>query len=170
MGLPEPVSETEALQQRIAELEAENVRLRGEDSKALPSPESERVITPSESDIVPPGEQGKLYVGPVVGPDDHKARPKPVIDGEATVVPPASKSECPSWLRPVPKTERRIDGGPPVAKSSAETEAQRQRVNADRSIEYRVMGGGRPAEPWRGHAGGVDESFFWGGASGKRAW
>jgi len=25
-----------------------------------------------------------------------------------------------------------------VAKSSAETEAQRQRVNADRSIEYRV--------------------------------
>jgi hypothetical protein len=47
---------------------------------------------------------------------------------EATVVPPASKSECPSWLRPVPKTERRIDGGPPVAKSSAETEAQRQRV------------------------------------------
>src|SRR5262249_56606533 len=65
---------------------------------------------------------------------------------------------------------RRIDGGPPVAKSSAETEAQRQRVNADRSIEYRVMGGGRPAEPWRGHAGGVDESFFWGGASGERAW
>ena len=31
MGLPEPVSETEALQQRIAELEAENARLRGED-------------------------------------------------------------------------------------------------------------------------------------------
>jgi len=82
----------------------------------------------------------------------------------------ATRSECPSWLRPVPKTERRIDGGPPVAKSSAETEAQRQRVNADRSIEYRVMGGGRPAEPWRGHAGGVDESFFWGGSTGKRAW
>ena len=85
---------------------------------------------PPARDIVPPGEQGKLYVGPVVGPDDHKARPKPVIDGEATVVPPASKSECPSWLRPVPKTERRIDGGPPVAKSSAETEAQRQRVHS----------------------------------------
>jgi hypothetical protein len=30
----------------------------------------------------------------------------------------------------------------------------------------------RPAggEPWRGHAGGVDESFFWGGSTGKRAW
>ena len=30
----------------------------------------------------------------------------------------------------------------------------------------------RPAggEPWRGHVGGVDESFFWGGATGKRAW
>ena len=44
-------------------------------------PKGEQLV--SESDIVPPGEQGKLYVGPVVGPDDHKARPKPVIDGEA---------------------------------------------------------------------------------------
>src|SRR5262249_62021816 len=40
------------------------------------------------------------------------------------------RARAPSWLRPVPKTERRIDGGPPVAKSSAETEAQRQRVHS----------------------------------------
>src|SRR5262249_56342797 len=66
---------------RIAELEAELGALRN----ALPPPE--RTITPRDGDIVPPGEQGKLYVGPVVGPDDHRARPGPVIDGKA--VPPA---------------------------------------------------------------------------------
>ena len=46
----------------------------------------------------------------------------------------------------------------------------RQRVNNDRSAY--TQQGLRPAggEPWRGHAGGVDESFFWGGSTGKRAW
>src|SRR5262249_17337856 len=51
----------------------------------------------------------------VVGPDDHKARPKPVIDGEAPVVPPPPKSQCPSWLGPVPKAEKRVDDGPTVS-------------------------------------------------------
>lgn len=44
---------------------------------------------------------------------------------------PAPKYECASWLRPVPPAGKRVDGGPPVAKGGAETEAQRQRVNAD---------------------------------------
>ena len=47
---------------RIAELEAENARLRGEDPKALPSPESERVITPTESEVIPPGEIGVAQI------------------------------------------------------------------------------------------------------------
>ena len=75
---------------------------------ALPAP-GDRVITPSESDVVPPNEQPgrNLRVGKQVGPDDHKAmRPKPTIDGEA-----------------VPQT------GP----TDAEREANRQRVNNDRS-------------------------------------
>ena len=51
-----PANELEAAQMRIAELEAENARLRGEDLKALPSPPEARAITPSESEIIPPGE------------------------------------------------------------------------------------------------------------------
>jgi len=51
-----PANELEAAQMRIAELEAENARLRGEDLKALPSPPEARAITPSESEIIPLGE------------------------------------------------------------------------------------------------------------------
>ena|SRR6516164_8421374 len=94
-------------------------------------------------DIVPPGEQGRLYVGPPPpGPDDLKPRSTAAIDGKA--VPPGT--------------------------TDAEREANRQRVNNDRSAY--TQQGLRPAggEPWRGHAGGVDESFFWGGSTGKRAW
>ena len=41
--------------------------------KATNAPEGERVIDPPTSDIVPPGEQGRLYVGPPPpGPDDLK--------------------------------------------------------------------------------------------------
>jgi len=59
---------------------------------------------------------------------------------------------------------------PPQPVSAAEAERRRLAVNADRSA-YQQQGL-RPAggEPWRGHVGGVDESFFWGGSSGKRAW
>jgi len=113
-------------------------RLRG-----LPAPEGERVIDPPTSDIVPPGEQGRLYVGPPpLGPDDPKPRSTAAIDGKAV----------------------------PTGTTDAEREANRQRVNNDRSAY--TQQGLRPAggEPWRGHVGGVDESFFWGGSTGKRAW
>ena len=64
-----PANETEALRLENASLREEVARLRG-----LPAPEGERVIDPPTSDIVPPGEQGRLYVGPPPppGPDDPK--------------------------------------------------------------------------------------------------
>jgi hypothetical protein len=144
-GLSGPMADLAAAQARIDELEAENARLRGEDPKALPSPAPERVITPTEADIVPPGEQGEFYAGKRLTPDDHRVmRPKPVIDGTAEPV--------------------------PSAPTAAEREAKRQAISNDRSAY--TQQGLRPAggEPWRGHAGGVDESFFWGGSTGKRAW
>ena len=44
-----------------------------------------------------------------------------------------------SWLRKAPPQTERI-AEPIKTKSGAETEAQRQRCNADKSLEYRVMG------------------------------
>src|SRR5262249_25162588 len=70
----------------------------------------------------------------------------------------------PSWLRPVPKTEKRVDGGPPLTKSGTETKAQMARVNADKSVEHRVMGNARMAQP-----DNIPGGFFWGGSKG-RAW
>ena len=133
-----PANETEALRLENASLREEVARLRG-----LPAPDGERVIDPPTSDIVPPGEQGRLYVGPPpLGPDDPKPRSTAAIDGKAV----------------------------PTGTTDAEREANRQRVNNDRSAY--TQQGLRPAggEPWRGHVGGVDESFFWGGSTGKRAW
>jgi len=49
--------------------------------------------------------------------------------------------------------------------TAAEAERQRQRVNSDRSVEHKVMGNPRMAQPDKMPGG-----FFWGGASGKRAW
>src|SRR5262249_29495806 len=47
----------------------------------------------------------------------------------------------PPWLRKAqPVTQQRVNGAPPQTQSGAETKAQMQRVNADKSIEYRVMG------------------------------
>ena len=87
-GLPaEPASETEALQMRIAELEAENERLRG----VLPSPEA-RAITPTESEVIPPGEIPDL--------DANKA---PGWQKQSWTGP---EDGTLSWLRPVPKTRR----------------------------------------------------------------
>jgi hypothetical protein len=59
---------------------------------------------------------------------------------------------------------------PPQPVSGDEAERRRLAVNAERSA-YQQQGL-RPAggEPWGGHAGGVDELFFWGGPTGKRAW
>jgi hypothetical protein len=140
LGLP--ANELEAKDAEIAALKAENARLRG-----LPAPEAnaepERTITPSIGDITPPSEIGETYAGKRLTPDDLRVmRPKPVIDGTAVSTAP----------------------------TAAEREAKRQAINNDRSAY--TQQGLRPAggEPWRGHAGGVDESFFWGGSTGKRAW
>src|SRR5262245_56364481 len=81
-------------------------------------------------------EPSRLYNGPPPrGPDDPPPRSTAVIDAKAN--PPA-----------------------PQAVSAAEAERRRLAVNADRSA-YQQQGL-RPAggEPWRGHVGGVDESFF----------
>src|SRR5262249_44295324 len=50
-GLSEPMADLQAAQARVDELEAELARLRGEEPRALPSPESERTITSDEADI-----------------------------------------------------------------------------------------------------------------------
>jgi len=54
----------------------------------------------------------------------------------------AAGTAKPTWLKPVAPVDpdKRPPVTPPVAKSGAETEAQRQRVNSDKTIEYRVMG------------------------------
>ena len=44
-------------------------------------------------------------------------------------------------------------------------ERQRQRANSDRSVEHKVMGSARMVQP-----DNLSSGFFWGGASGKRAW
>jgi hypothetical protein len=56
---------------RIAELEAALAAM------------SSTAITPTESDIVPPGEIGECYAGVRPGPDDPPRRSPPVIEGEA---------------------------------------------------------------------------------------
>src|SRR5262245_38359569 len=63
-----------------------------------------------------------------------------------------------------------VEPARPAPLTAAQREAKRQAINNDRSAY--TQQGLRPAggEPWRGHAGGVDESFFWGGSTGKRAW
>jgi len=150
-GLSGLMPDLSSAQARIDELEAELAALRnalpapdGAERSALPAPAPERTITPSISDIVPPGEQSdrNFRIGVQRTPDDLKAmRPKPTIDGEA--VPPAP--------------------------TAAEREAKRQAINNDRSAYQqqglRPVGG----EPWRPFVGGGNEGFFWGGSKG-RAW
>jgi len=101
--------------------------------------------------VVPPNEQPgrNLRVGKQVGPDDHKAmRPKPTIDGEA-----------------VPQT------GP----TDAEREANRQRINNDRSFEHRIMtqpigrNAPQPSGPRMPQPDNMLGGFHWGGSKG-RAW
>ena len=159
-----PANELEAAQMRIAQLEDENALLRGE-PKALPSPEAEKVITPSLGDIVPPGEQGVFYAGKRPGPDDHKVlKRKTVIDVKAE---PANE--------PAPGL-RRVPGihGLQQALSGDETKARMARRNADRSEEYRVMtqsigpNAPQPSSPndWRGYSSS-NENFFWNGKLGR---
>src|SRR5262249_1451093 len=170
-GLSLRIHDEEAQQRRIDDLELELVRLRGAQPHALPAPESDRgVIDPPTGDIVPPGEQSdrNLYRGNV---RPAPADPKPPVTIEAKAKPLGSSTGpadgCPPWLRqPAPVApNKRPPATPVVAKSGAETEAQRQRVNADRSVEHKVIGSARMVQP-----DNLSSGFFWGGASGKRAW
>jgi hypothetical protein len=98
-GLPDPVTDLETAQARVAQLEDEVAHLRGTKPRALPAP-----------------------------------------DGEL--------------MKPL--------NAPVVAKSGAETKAQMDRVNADRSLDFKIMsapGASWEAQPsngtesWRGHTG-----------------
>jgi hypothetical protein len=142
---------------RIAELEAEIARMRGEAPAALPSPDA-KVITPRDSDIMEPF---KDATGPQRGPDDRPTKSTQVIDGKAepAVELMADGSPCPPGGRWCPVL-RRVVPIPQQALSGAETERRRQAVNADRSTEFRIMnqpaGKGMPqpsvgGESWRGH-------------------
>jgi hypothetical protein len=74
--------EVDRLRARVDELEAQ---LGGAPVPAVPPaplPDA-KVITPPTSDIVPPGEIGKTFVGPQRGPDDPPAKSTQVIDGKA---------------------------------------------------------------------------------------
>ena len=99
-GLSAPVTDLDEAQIRIDELEArlaefEGSERRGNSTKALAGPTG-RVITPTESDITPPGEIAKVRVGMEPGPDDHKAyRRPPVIDGEVVKDKPAPPKRQP---------------------------------------------------------------------------
>jgi hypothetical protein len=66
-----PEYSRDAALKRIAELEAKIAAM------------SSTAITPTESDIVPPGEIGECYAGVRPGPDDPPRRSPPVIEGEA---------------------------------------------------------------------------------------
>jgi len=162
-GLGPKIHDEAELQARVDDLELELVRLRGAQPHALPAPDAGEPIDVPTGDVVPPGEQTDRNFhrgGPRPGPDDRKAGPKPVIEGSWT----GPADGPPPWLRKVPpvKSEDRPPATPPQTKSGGETEAQRQRVNADRSVEHRVMGNPRMPQP---DAGG----FHWGGSKG-RAW
>ena len=128
-GLSEPFTDLDAAQARIDELEARyepgNDRLRDDSPRALPSPETERVITPPLSDITPPGEIAKVRVGMEPGPDDHRAnRWSTVIDGEVVKDKPAPQAAP-------PKRD-------PGSITEAEANAQGLRL-------------ARHDEPWRGY-------------------
>lgn len=135
MGLPPLPVDLETAQREIEHLREENQALKfwADDAKALSAPESERVITPSESDVVPPGEvPGRnLRTGKQVGPDDHRVRPKPVIDAKAE--PTTTVDGKP--VRPGSK----VPPGNWGTVSGDEAKRRMAAVNNDRSIEHRIM-------------------------------
>jgi hypothetical protein len=176
-GLP-----ADAKDARIAELESENARLRGE---LLPGPDAERTITPPTSAITPPGEQtGGRNLRPQVGPDDHKVmRPKPTIEGKANPRTPldvwAAECERIEQLRKLyaPQAEPwqpAKPNCPPVAKPGWLTRIERDLANS-RAIEHEIMNApsrvsGEPqpstgTESWRYPQ--ADGGFFFHGDKGR---
>jgi hypothetical protein len=125
-----------------AHAEIERLRVGNPDAlKFWAGPESDRVVTPGEADIVPPGEQTggrNLRIGKRPGPDDPKPRSTAVIDAKAEPVElMPDGSRCPPGGRWCP-TLRRVVPIPPVARSGEETKASMARVN-DRSLDYKIM-------------------------------
>ena len=118
-----------------------------------------------------PGGSSLGYADAVVMPTPTALEAPPSAPA-ASVAPPAEPGKgwrgpqdgAPSWLRKVEPAARRVDGGPPVAKPGHVTEQQRLRVNADKSVEHRVMGNARMAQP-----DNIPGGFSWGGSKG-RAW
>jgi hypothetical protein len=92
------MAEIERLRAKVAELEA---ALAG--SVPLPnnvvkmSLRNDNPITPPTSDIVPPGEIGKTFVGPQRGPDDPPAKSTQVIDGKAEQPPQQLAASAANW-------------------------------------------------------------------------
>jgi len=159
-GLSPRISDPEEAQARIDDLEAELVRLRGAQPHALPSPEVEKAIDVPTSAILPPGEQADNPRNQDYAPDLKRSGPPVTIEG--TKLPPGARL-----------VNGRIEPIPPQAKSGAETEAQRQRVNADRSLMHKVMNAPsrvahepQPSTPLTTYG---DSNFFFGGEKG-RAW
>jgi hypothetical protein len=84
------------LREQLAKLQAENAALR---AAAGCSP----ALTPTESDVVPPGEIGECYVGgPRPGPDDPPKRPPVVIEGKAAPAAPPKPAPPPPAAAPAP--------------------------------------------------------------------
>lgn len=78
-GLSEPFTDLDEAQARIDELEARLAEFEsGNNPKSLSSPGA-KIITPSDSDIVPPGEIGEFYAGPL---PSKPVPPQPVSSAE----------------------------------------------------------------------------------------
>src|SRR5262249_12931130 len=124
-GLSPRLHDPEEQQRRIDALEAENAALRGilpaaDPTVALPAPE--RVITPSDGDVVPPSEQSdraENMRGPVGTP------PKAPLTMDGQVLRPGMGPDG----KPIP----------PVAVSGDEAKRRMAAVNADRATPHRIM-------------------------------
>jgi len=92
---------------------------------------------------------GGVFIPPTIGQLTAPASPAPSEPAK----PAAPRGEswtgphdgCPPWLRKTPPVEKRV-AEPIRMKSGDETRAQQDRVNADRSLEYKIMG--PPKYPW----------------------
>src|SRR5262249_3062710 len=84
-GLSPRIHDEQEQQRRIDELERENAELRGRplaNGQDLPAPEAERVITPTESEVIPPSEQSDHPRNQGYAPDLKDSKPPVTIDGK----------------------------------------------------------------------------------------
>src|SRR5262249_911590 len=147
-------------QRRIDELERENAELRGRplaNGQDLPAPEAERVITPTESEVIPPSEQSDHPRNQGYAPDLKDSKPPVTIDGK-----PLRPGMGPDG-KPIP----------PQAVSGDEAKRRMAASNADRSLTHKVMNAPsrvahepQPSSPLTTHG---DSGFHWNGSRG-RSW